>query len=344
MSDSSSETGLDNEAPVAPAASTPAPVVSPAEPTPAKPPESALDAVQRALRPDPGVDAGAPTAEPRSPQGEVDPNKPPAPDPSELSDEEKRTFSEKAQQRIRELAAQKNEARTALENFTKSPEQIELKDKAERHDQLSGFLTRNGITSQEANNSLELTRLIKAGDFRTAYDLMKPIYSELEKRAGEVLDPDLHNDVRLGHVPVERAQELQRLRASASIQETRQQVAENRQSEQQQSEASKQFVATIAKGADDWAKTKALSDPDWDKKQDQIAEIVELDLRRNGFPKTVAETIQRSEKALEEVNRRWKTLRPGPVEIRPNLGNGRPSARSDAAPKSALEAIEQALG
>lgn len=335
-----------SEAPVAAADSTTAPVVT-AEPTPADKPISAIDAVTRALAPPApkdGVDAGAPTAANRSSKdGTGTQEKPPvagepAADPSE---EEIKQYTPGAQKRIRELVAEKNTARGQVETATRELETF--KPRAESYDKLTGYLTRNGITSDEANNSLEVARLIKAGDFANALKVLTPIYQEVSKRAGEVLPPDLQEEVRLGHTPHERALELSRLRASEASARDRATQEGTRQAAEAARTQNTNFVNTVAKAADDWAKGKAGSDPDWDKKQTEVAEIVELDLRRNGFPKSSQEAIQRSEKALAQVNARWKTLRGTPGEIKPTVGSGRSSTR-EGAPKTAMEAVNRALG
>lgn len=329
----------DLEVPVVSAAeSTPAPVVK-AEPTPAEKPISLLDAVTKALEPDAktGVDAAPPTAENRSSKDGTQTQTPPVEgaEPADLSEEERAKLHPKTQERMRWLTAQRNDLAREIDTY---------KPKAESNDKLVGYLTRNNISSDEANNSLEVTRLIKAGDYGTALKVLTPIYQEVQKRAGEVLDPDLTEEVRLGTTPHERALELQRLRATTAANTERSRQQEERQRTEGDSAAWNGHVTAVAKAADDWAKAKAGTDPDWDKKTPQVAEIVELDIRRNGFPKTPAEAIQRSEKALAEVNTRWNKFRGNLQEIRPNVGTGRSSTRGDDAPKSALEAVNRALG
>lgn len=324
------------------------PVVT-AEPTTAEKSESILDVVSKALGPDTGVDAGAPTAEHRSLNPETAPTTPPATtEPPLLSEEEKRTYSANAQQRIRELAAQKNDAQKALAEIAKTPEQVELRSKAERADRLTGYMNRNGISEEEVNNTLALTSMIKAGNFTAALEILTPIYTELQKRGGAVLDQDLAEDVRLGKLDRARADETQRLRARTSQSETQRQIEETRATNDRAAGEHTTFVNRVAKAADDWAAAKATSDPDWDKKSTQVTEIAELELRRRGpeaFRRmTEADVVAISEKALEEVNKRWTKFRPGNQEIRPHLGNGRASTSSDAPPKTALEAVDRALG
>lgn len=339
MTDSSTEgadLAADTTTPVVDAGSTSAPVVN-AEPTPAKEPSSVLDAVTAALSPDKGVDAATPAATNRSPEGDTDPNKPSSEgEPAELSDEEMKRLHPKTQERMRFLSTQRAEMQTQL---------VELKPKAEGYDRLTGFLSQNGISSDEANNALELTRLIKAGNYVDAKKLLDPIYTELQKRSGDVLDKDLQEEVRLGQMPHERALELQRARAVDASRRTQDQIAEDRRKANETTTQWQGHVATVATAADNWAKDQAKSDPDWALKADDVATLVELDLRKNGFPKTTAEAIERSKAALETVNKRLARVRPAPVEIKPTLGNGsRSSTTSSAKPKNSLEAINQALG
>jgi hypothetical protein len=339
MTDSSTEGAdltADTTNQVVDAGSTSAPVVN-ADPTPAKEPSSVLDAVTKALSSDKGVDAAPPAAVNRSPEGDPDPNKTSSEgEPAEISDEEMKHLAPKTQERMRFLASQRTELQTQLDV---------VKPKAEANDRLTGFLSQNNISSDEANNALELTRLIKAGDYVNAKKLLDPVYAELQRRAGDVLDPDLAEEVRLGQISHERALELQRTKAANVSRQTQEQVAEERRKTAEQSEQWKSHVGTVATAADSWAKDQAKSDPDWALKAEDVATLVELDLRKNGFPKTAAEAIERSKTALETVNKRLARVRPAPVEIKPNIGNGsRSSPSSTAKPKSALDAINIAFG
>lgn len=339
MTDSSTEgvDVVDTTNSVVDAGSTSAPVVNSADPTPAKEPSSVLDAVTAALSPDKGVDAATPAAVNRSPAGDPDPKTTSSEgEPAEISDEEMKRLAPKTQERMRFLASQRTELQMQLGD---------LKPKAEGFEKLTGFLTENGISSDEANNALELTRLIKSGNYVGAKQLLDPIYAELQRRAGDVLDKDLQEEVRLGTTPHERALEIQRARASNASRQVQDSIAEERRQQTEQTQAWQTHVGTVATAADNWAKDQAKSDPDWALKADDVATLVELDLRKNGFPKTTAEAIDRSKTALETVNKRLARLRPAPVEVRPNLGNGnRTSNSSDAKPKSALDAVNMALG
>lgn len=333
MLESSTSDAVVNEA-----ASTP--VIESTEPT------SVLDAVEAALKTD-GVEAGPPPAEQRSDKANPDPNgsEPAAKDENgDLSEDEKKTFSPRAQERIRDLAAQKNELRTEIETLRTEFEP--LKAKASSFDTLTGYLTENNISATEANNALEITRLIKGQNYEQAYQIVLPIMQELNKRVGGVLDPDLQNDVRLGHVPLERAREIQKGRALEANTRERDQSrteAEQKRQEQSQRQGFEQHVSTVAKAADDWAKEKAGADPDWNQKAELVAAQVNVLITRDGFPKSVAEALKVSEKALETVEASLGKFRPKPQPINQHRPTGSASARDLPAPTTALEALERGL-
>lgn len=309
------------------------------------PAPSVLDAVEAALKTD-GVEAESRSAENRSEEAKTEPNgSDPAKDESEVPEEELKQFSPRAQERIRDLAAQKNDLRGQIETLTGEIEP--LKAKAQNFDTLSGYLSENGISAKEANNALEITRLIKTKDYDRALQVMGPMYEELRRLTGGVLDQDLQQDVRLGHLPQARALEIQKSRATSTVNAEREQDRAKREGEQrQQSEQRQQaeFVGSVAQAADDWAKEQADSDPDWNQKQDLVADALAAIIAREGFPKSIAAGLEQSKRALEEVNKRVSRFQPKPKPIarQPQPGNASPS--QPQAPKSALEAINLALG
>lgn len=308
-------------------------------------PTSVLDAVEAALKND-GVEAGSPPAANRSEEADPKPtgDTPAKDDSGDLSEEDKKQFSPRAQERIRDLATQKNELRGQVEQLTSQLEPLQAK--ASNFDTLTGYLSEHNISAKEANNALEITRLIKGGDYDTAMKIVAPIYQELAKKTGGVLDSDLREDVRLGHIPLARAQEIQRGRVVETNTREREQVrteTEQRRDEDARKQQITEHVTTVAKAADDWAKGKAASDPDWNQKVDLVAAQVNVMISRDGFPKSVAEATAINEKALAEVEKRIGAFRPAPKPINPARPQGSPSARDLPAPKTALEALERGL-
>lgn len=326
--------------------SSPAEAVNEATPAGAAPEKSALDAVEEALSK--GVDAESPSATSnRSEETDPQPDgveKAPEDDNGEISDEEKRQMSPRAQERIRDLAAQKNAARAEVERLTAEMEPVRAK--AANFEALTSYLTENGISAKEANNALEITRLIKGHDYGRALEIVAPIYGELVRRTGGVLDNDLREDVRLGHITVERAQEIQRGRASELTAREREQNRAAREEQSRQTAEQRRyagFVDEVARDADAWAKEKADSDPDWNQKADLVAAQVNVIITAEGFPKSKAEARKISERALAEVEKRIGAFRPKPTAINPARHTGSASARDLPPPKTALEALERGL-
>lgn len=306
---------------------------------------SVLDAVEAALKTD-GVEAESRSAENRSEQAKAEPDgSEPAKDESEVPDEELKQFSPRAQERIRGLAAQKNELRGQVEALTGEIEP--LKAKAQNFDTLSGYLVEHGISAKEANNALEITRLIKTKDYGRALAVLGPMHEQLRQLTGGVLDNDLQQDVRLGHIPQARALEIQKGRATEAVNAEREQDRVKRAGEQRQQNEQRQqaeYVDDVAKSADDWAKAKADSDPDWNQKVDSVADALAALIAREGFPKSKEAATDQQERALAEVEKRLARLVPKPKHIDTRLPQGRPSPSQLPAPKTALEAIDRSLG
>src|SRR5690606_18859005 len=160
----------------------------------------------------------------------------------------------RAQERIRELAAMKNDLRNQVARL--ETEGAEHKTKADAFDELSRYLGSSGISAEEANNALEITRLIKNQDFDRAFAIMTPIYQELTKLVGGVLDADLQEDVKNGRLVLDRAQELQRGRAAQAngrMRENAKAEADERKRAAEDADARSAEIHNLAKAADDWA-------------------------------------------------------------------------------------------
>ena len=340
MTESSSADGMPESSPETE-------VVVTAESTPAIPEStpSALDAVEAALNPD-GVTAESRPAENRSEEAKAEPDGSEAKvEGDDIPVEEMKQFSPRAQERIRDLAAQKNDLRGQIDKLT--GDIAPLQEKAQNFDTLSGYLVEHGISAKEANNALEITRLIKTKDYGRALEVIGPMYEELRRVTGGVLDKDLQQDVRLGHLPQARALEIQKGRASQAVNTEREQDRVAREERQRQEGAQRQqaeFVGSVAKAADDWAKQQAESDPDWNQKSDLVADALASIIAKEGFPKSAAEGVEQSKKALAEVEKRISRFAPKPKPIARQQQPGNASPSQPPAPKSALEAINFALG
>jgi hypothetical protein len=171
--------------------------------------------------------------------------------------------------------------------------------------------------------------------------------NELRKVTGGVLDPDLQQDVRLGHLPQARAFEIQKSRASETVNTEREQDRVAREDQKREQDAVAQqraHVDEVAKAADDWAKQQAESDPDWNQKSQLVADALGTIIAKEGFPKSAAAGVEQSQRALAEVEKRISSFRPKPKPIQRQMQPGNASPSQPPAPKTALDAINLALG
>jgi hypothetical protein len=305
--------------------------------TPASPPATAgtmLDAVQAALEPKVASPA------PKEPdQGEEpDPDAKPAEgdEAEELSAEELKALSWKTQQRFKKLSSTVKDARAEVDA---------LKPKAVEYDRMVGAIQRAGIDNRELDELVEVGGMLKSNP-RAAYEKIMPIVRALEGVIGEVLTPELQEQVRLGYITQEHARELQRSRATATLSSQRAEQSEAQRKEEREAQERQTLVNSSIEAAELWDKQQA-KDPDWHLKRKEVAEQVELaivrksnELRKPYFP-TVKEFTALANEAKKTVEDRLKRFKPPLKEIIPATPSA--STRSKPAAKTTLDAINNAL-
>lgn len=278
-------------------------------------------------------ESGKETPKPEPANADEDPSKD---DESALTDDELGKLSQRAQNRIRGLVQEVKGVETRLQ---------EAMPKIERFDRITGFMEKHGIKEEEFDNTLGVVGLVKSGQYDKALEVLSPIVQELQKRAGEILPDDLMESVRLGEISEARAKELHKARTQSKNLEQRQQRDQDARTREEQERSWNEQVDTVSKAADDWAKGKATSDPDWPLKQDLIAEQVQLELYQTGpkgYPKTAQDAVTLSERALKKVEERLKKLGPKP-QARQTVTGFSTSPRAKTQPASHLEAVSAAL-
>lgn len=254
-------------------------------------------------------------------------------------DAETGTYPRTAQGRIRYLADQVK--------ATKS-ENARLAESAKLSDQLVDFMEEKGIAPEELDNILKLTALIKGNDNEGALKVLAPIYRQLLDRTGNILPPDLEQQVKQGRMTRDTALELNRARAKAKDLETQRNTTAQRTEKASREAAWKNQVSEATQTASDWDKAKAVSDPDWHQKQPLVAKELKLLVQERvlqkgpaGYP-TAKETVALAEQALKSVEEHLKQFRPTPQQRTVPQGDST-SPRSKAKPTSHMDAINQAL-
>ncbi|MPZ19557.1 MAG: hypothetical protein GEV06_16800 [Luteitalea sp.] len=290
-----------------------------------------LDSVKAALAPKAEEPPpGSQTQETKDkPEGEDPDGEPP-----DVTEEELTALSGKTRRRIEYLA---NERKTLTD------EVASLKPKAAEADQLRAYMQQTNLSSDEFNNTLRIVSLIKEGtDPHGVLQALGPIVEHFQKQAGAVLPADLQEQVRLGYVTQEHAQEMAQLRSRTHFADVRaQKTAEQTEQDKRQREQA-DIVRTVSDTATKWETAKRTSDPDWHLKADRVHELVELHVRRDGYPRSNDDLSKMLNGIHDKVTKEIKRFRPAVTEVKPN-NSGETSNRAVAEPTSVLEAIKQRL-
>lgn len=285
-----------------------------------------------------------PEATPASDEPDSKESVPEATDGDELSEEEKRHYSERTQRRFHELV----EARRSVEGERDQirTELDAIKPKAERMDHLLGYMQANSVTPEHLDNALGLTALINKGEYDKAVPYLEALLGQVRAAAGDVLPRDLADQVERGTITEANAKELQKARlALQRTNEREQQSQHERQQRDMQT-----TVDTAASTADAWHKEQATSDPDWNLKRDLITQRVENELGKRlreqgpaGYPRTAQDVRAMLDQAKKDVEQTVSRFRPAPKAINPPATGGSASSRSRAKPTSLMDAVDAAL-
>lgn len=318
-------------------ASTPVVAASSTDVTPEAAPstakdESLLDRVKSALEPKTAGSSPAPASQEASPNPDApseDDEKEPESDPTE---EEQARYHSKTRKQIRRLLGQRNEALDKVK---------ELEPEAEGFRKITGFIRDAGMTPDEANLLLEVGRNMKHDPLK-ALEQLKPYYDALQRMAGDVLPPDLQAAVDRQEITPVYARQLARTKTETAVLSQRTQAQEDADRRRQDAERTQQFGANVASTISTWESNQAKSDPDWTLKQGRIGELIELDIRRNGYPQTAQAAVDLAEKARTAVNAELARYAPRRQAVTPV--NPASAARvAPAKPSTALEAARMAL-
>lgn len=323
---------------------------------------SFTDTVLKALEPseespasksEPGSEAADAAEE--APDGDQKPDEKAEADSEEddefkLSPDEEKELKDKTRRRMDYLLTQRSELRTQLE--AKDQEIQALKPEAESYRKVTDFMRENNLTAQDAGGALRLAGLIQS-DPAAAFEELRPIMVELAQKTGALLPQDLQEDVRLGKITQQRAQELARARAQQTLAEGRAKQTETQSREraqQEQAERERQQQANhlraMATAGDELAAARAQSDPDWKSKEPLVVDKLKLDIAENGVPKDRADLEKRFTKIVTDVTAYLAGVggaKPKPTE-KPTASASSPGSDSRAAPASAHEAVLRALG
>jgi len=233
--------------------------------------------------------------------------------------------------------------------FNKHPRFIQVIGKlkaaeqdAGRYRNVQGFLDSNGVTADEAAETLTVAALAKTNPAE-AWKRVQPWVQKLLIAAGEVLPDDLQQQVAEGKLTQEAA--LQVSRANALVEG----VKVQRTFEQQRAERQQQTDVANARlnAAASWESDRRIKDPNFAAKEAALQREVAYLIHTEGQPKTAEGVTDQLQRAYAAVNKSFKppvvvqrdtTGRFQPRAITPVTG-GQVAAAEPAKPQTTLEIV-----
>jgi hypothetical protein len=289
-------------------------------------PETMLSKVQEAL------EKKSQTAEEKSPVSE--------------EEETEKTDEEKAEQKTDEAKADPEKDKPDVpKEFAKHPawqriikERDSFKADASAYRNISTFMAENKISGKDAADALKLTSLA----YKDPVEFLKRIdalANNVRMQIGEVLPPDLKEEVEGGLLSEDRAKELSLARNQVSV---NQRIAE--QSQQQLAQVDdEQELQARERIFDGWAGATSKTDPDLSKKLPLMqGELLKLN-HQFGAPQTHEEMVDRLKYAHNVVTQTMRSLVPQKQATQQSPKFSGNSANVKTEPKSMLDAVEAAL-
>jgi hypothetical protein len=265
--------------------------------------------------------------EPPAPDA-LDPN---APDPTEA---ELKRLRPETRKRFERLLAQRNEARTSLE---------QIRPELEQHRQLQGYLSQHQLAPDDVNALLQVGAALRAGDHKAFLDGVAPYVMAAQEAMGLRIARDLQTQVDDGEISEEAARELTRTRHRATQAETRLQE----QTTIATTEATNRNVMAIRHGVEQWEANIRTRDPDYPHKANAVRRFSQALIQERGTPRTQDEAVALVQAAYDEANAELRRLRPTPQPTR-SAPSGVHSAANGATPppaepSSMIDAARRAL-
>jgi hypothetical protein len=311
------------------------PAEQPAEPEktaePEKKEESALDAVRRALntsRDQAERDAESKPDEPAKEPEPTDDTEKEADKADILTSEEFQKLPPRVRKRLGKLAADVKAERAAREA---------LEPRAKFYDDVNNFVHSNKLTQAEFDEGLKIIALINR-DPKAAYEALKPIYANLQRHMGEILPPDLQEQVDDGRVTPELAAQLVAERSQRELLEARQTQDYQVQQQQRADQDFEQRRLTAVKVIGDWEAGQRSADPEYARKAQAITDRATI-MVQHEMPATAEALLDVMNRAKTAVDKQF------PAPRRPLNPVNVPSANGQMRqePKTALEAARLGL-
>ncbi len=253
--------------------------------------------------------------------------------PDDPTEEELEDAAPRTQRRIEHLLGQRKDLRAEVEN---------LQPQADQWAQIEKFREAQGMKPEHIANAMQIAALIE-NDPERAHEVVGKLHEMLSQKVGATLPDDLRESVKRGEITRERAFELSKAEAGNRVLEQRRTADAERREAQQQSERLNEQTRIAADTSTVWDKAKAVSDPDWNLKRDEVALRVGRRLKADGIP----DTAEAMRKVLDEEAKALDALlgqfRPKGRTIQPTPSSASPRGAAPRVPKDHYDVVNIAL-
>jgi hypothetical protein len=256
-----------------------------------------------------------------------DPAKGSEPDelPENVTQEEAKNYSPKAQKRISKLLQQREEARSMVREV----------------EPFRDFMRDNDLGAEDLAFGLQALATLKKGDFEGFLQQVQPFVQLAEEYTGRRIPVDLQQQVQQGRMTPDVAANMSRQRMDLG--RARQELDQRNQYEGQrrEEEARETNRSTVAV----WEQSIKQTDPDYARKLDVAKAYVASIKAEYGDPQTPEDALAVAKEAYRRASDSLRSNLPprSATQMSPS-GVQRPSNPSAvASPRSLMEAIQQGL-
>jgi hypothetical protein len=246
--------------------------------------------------------------------------------PDELTEREMASYKPKVQERIMKLLHQRNVAR----------------DAAQQAAPITNYMRENDIPMQDVDVILQLSGLLRHGNFEGFLEGVKPYVDLALQVTGKVLPPDLQQKVNQGYVSREVARELAQRRAQIQVTQHQANMDQERQQREQAAQRQRaiQFNAGVIRNAViQWEDATKANDPDYGLKADVVRRTAQALIQQYGPPKSPEQAVEYVKAAYAEANtvaQRFRPPKPATSRVPSSVHQSATTPRAE--PSSLMEA------
>lgn len=224
-----------------------------------------------------------------------------------------------------------------------------FKERAERYDQLSGFLQESDLSAEDFATGLRIMRMMRQ-DPEKAYEALRPIVESLQATVGEKLPADVQDRLDRGLIDEESARELARERGRRALAASRaadgerrlREVSEAAQAEREQ-QARVEHAHRVGAAVSAWEKAWEGNDPDYKVKHRLVMDRVTALMQSEGIPASPEAAVAQAEKAKKDIDE-WYASTVGSSRKPVSTVTGGAGNSTRSTPRTPADVARAALG